>query len=101
MTNKTAIFSGRVPIETIKQLNGIDRRGLIEEIGRLIADKKLVFRDKTLEICGVDTVLPSVDTCEDCPYLDDLDMSKFNEVCEFKGLDRQQAIDKCASMLWR
>ena len=42
-----------------------------------------------------------VTDCEGCPYIDDLDMSKFNEVCEFKGLERQKAMDRCVSMLWR
>ena len=39
--------------------------------------------------------------CDGCPYVDDLDMGKFNEVCEFKNLDRQKALDRCVSMLWR
>jgi len=47
-------------------------------------------------------VIEGVNTdCENCPYMNDLDMSKFDEVCDFKGIDRQKAIDKCAQMLWR
>ena len=39
--------------------------------------------------------------CENCPYMNDLNMSAFDEVCEFKGIDRQKALDKCVQMLWR
>lgn len=47
-------------------------------------------------------VIEGVNTdCENCPYMNDLDMSKFDEVCDFKSIDRQKAIDKCAQMLWR
>lgn len=47
-------------------------------------------------------VIEGVNTdCENCPYMNDLNMSAFDEVCEFKGIDRQKALDKCVQMLWR
>ena len=43
----------------------------------------------------------SVNTdCENCPYMNDLNMSGFDEVCDFKHIDRQKALDKCVQMLW-
>ena len=92
MTDKTAIYGARVGKETIERLEGIDRRRLIEEVGRLVSEGKLVFKGDGLVTEG---------DCDGCPYVDDLDMGKFNEVCEFKDLDRQKALDRCVSMLWR
>lgn len=49
------------------------------------------------------TVIEGVNTdCDNCPYMENsLNMSAFDEVCEFKGIDRQKALDKCVQMLWR
>lgn len=59
--------------------------------------------EKNPAIHSVNTISESVNTadCENCPYMNDLDLSKFDEVCEYKGIDRQKALDRCAQMLWR
>ena len=48
-------------------------------------------------------IIPDVNTpnCDECPYVNTLNMSAFDEVCEYKGIDRQKALDKCVQMLWR
>lgn len=76
MTDKTKVITVRVPTEVYEKLRNNLRQRLID-------------------------IANGVSDCEGCPYIDDLDLSKFNEVCEFKGIDRQKAIDKCVQMLWR
>ena len=77
MTDKTKVLSVRVPVEVYEKLKDIDLRQRLTDIANDVSD------------------------CDGCPYLDDLDMGKFNEVCEFKNIDRQKALDRCVSMLWR
>lgn len=77
MTDKTKVLSVRIPTDVYTKLKDIDLRQRLTDIANGVSD------------------------CDGCPYIDDLDMGKFNEVCEFKNLDRQKALDRCVSMLWR
>ena len=112
MTEKTAVMTVRVPREVIDTLEGIDRRKMLEKLVKWLNEVKLVREEDQIVIRGsvytedksVYTQDESVYTndCDGCPYIENaLDMSKFNEVCEYKGLDRQKAIDRCVQMLWR
>ena len=112
MTEKTAVMTVRVPREVIDTLEGIDRRKMLETLVKWLNEGKLVREEDQIVIRGsvytedksVYTQDESVYTndCDGCPYIENaLDMSKFNEVCEYKGLDRQKAIDRCVQMLWR
>ena len=82
-----------------KYLNRESAESLIRQIKRGEIDLTL----KGVEFMRVNTEVESVNTndCDNCPYMNDLDMSKFDEVCEYKGIDRQKALDRCAQMLWR
>lgn len=97
MTDKTVVYTARVPKEVMEIMGDIDKRKVLEGVAKLISEGML-----HLEGGNIVTV-PSVYTdCEGCPYIENaLDMSKFDEVCEYKGLDRQRALDRCAQMLWR
>lgn len=107
MTEKTASFSVRVPVEVKEKIAGELTRSCLEGLVKQIERGEIVL---TSDGVSVNTYLESVNTkqvsvntsdCDNCPYMDDLDLSKFNEVCEFKGIERQKAIDKCVQMLWR
>ena len=66
--------------------------------------KGVVFKRVNTEPKSVNTPAKSVNTpdCENCEFaFNALDMTGFDEVCEFKGIDRQKALDKCVQMLWR
>lgn len=110
MTKKTEVLSIRLNKEDKdyigKYLNRESIEGMIGQIKR----KEIEVRSKGVVFPGVDTNSPSVNTsevsvntndCEGCPYITELDMSKFDEVCDFKGLDKQKALDRCVQMLWR
>lgn len=109
MTEKTTVYSARVPKEVVEILRGIEKRKAIEGLGRLISEGFLGIEEGEIvvnaSLLGVDTKSESVDTtdyCEGCPYIENaLDMSKLDKVCEYKGLDRQKSLDRCAQMLWR
>lgn len=113
MTEKTVIYSARVPKEVTEVLGDIEKRKVLEGVARLISEGYVSIKDGEIAANSVDTFPASVDTnisesvntedyCKGCEYMENaLDMSKFNEVCEFKGLDRQKALDKCVQMLWR
>lgn len=109
MTEKTGIYSARVPKEVLGILGGIEKRKAIEGLARVVSEGFLGIEDGEIvvnaSIPSVDTKTENVDTsdyCEGCPYIENaLDTSKFDEACEFKGLDRQQALNRCAQMLWR
>lgn len=77
MTDKTKVITVRVPTEVYEKLRNSNLRQRLTDIANDVSE------------------------CDECPYMDDLDLEKFNEVCEFKGLDRQKALDRCVSMLWR
>ena len=61
-----------------------------------VSDKNTV----TERVNRISEVVNTLD-CDNCPYVNDLNMEAFDEVCEFKGIDRQKALDKCVQMLWR
>lgn len=113
MTEKTVIYSARVPKEIVDVLGEIEKRKVLEGVARLISEGYVGIKDGEIVVNSVDTFPMSVDTnitesvdtfdyCKGCEYMENaLDMSKFNEVCEFKDLDKQKALDRCAQMLWR
>lgn len=113
MTDKTAVYSARVPKEIIEVLGGMDKRKVLENIVKMLRSGELERDGDGFKVAkSVDTQSECVytepksvyteDYCKGCEYMENaLDMSKFNEVCEFKGLDRQKALDRCAQMLWR
>lgn len=96
MTEKTATLSIRLKKEDKEKIaKKLTRKG-IESIIAQIERGEIEITDEGV---SVNTVR---DYCKGCEYMENaLDMGKFNEVCEFKGLDRQKALDKCAQMLWR
>ena len=97
----TKIVSARIP----KDVDfSVSVSQILKDVHGLLAQGVLKVEDG--EIVSVDTnITESVDTfdyCKGCEYMENsLDMSKFNEVCEFKDLDKQKALDRCAQMLWR
>ena len=103
MTELTKTLGIRLNIkdkeELSKHLNRDSAEGLLKQIRR----GEIILTSKGAEFMRVNTEAESVNTndCDNCPYMSDLDTSKFDEVCEFKGIDRQRALDKCVSMLWR
>lgn len=104
MTERTKTLSIRLNTEDKEKLSKYITRESLESILRQIKRGEIKVTSRGVEILantGVDTISESVNTCEGCPYMDDIDLSKFNEVCEFKGIDRQKAMDKCVQMLWR
>lgn len=113
MTEKTAVMTVRVPIEVKEVLEGIDRRKMLETLTKWLIEGDVEKKDGQLAINrsvytkeeSVYTETKSVyteDYCNGCPYIENaLDMSKFDEVCEYKGYERQKALDKCVQMLWR
>jgi len=83
----------------------LTRKGVVmERVNTKVGDVNTTIErvsEKNAVIDTVNTISESVNTCENCPYMDDLNMDGFNEVCEYKGIDRQKALDKCVQMLWR
>lgn len=112
MTEKTVILGIRLNKGDKEKLSKYITRESLESILRQIERGEIEIRSKGVVIPSVNTNSESVNTstksvntedyCKGCEYMENaLDMSKFNEVCEFKGLDRQKALDRCAQMLWR
>ena len=101
MTENTKTLSIRLEIKDKEELGKYLNRESAEALLRQIRRGEIALTRKGIEFSGVDTVSESVNTCEDCPYMNDLNMSGFDEVCEYKGIDRQKALDKCVTMLWR
>ena len=109
MTEATKVLSIRLESRDKEELGKYLNRESAEAILRQIKRKEIVLTKKGIEFTGVDTISESVNTkeesvntdCDNCPYMDDLNMAGFNEVCEYKGIDRQKALDKCVQMLWR
>lgn len=92
----TKIVSGRIPKEVEFD---ISVSKVLTDVYGLI--QKGVLRVEEGHAVGVNPV-DTTDYCKGCEYMENaLDMSKFNEVCEYKGLDRQKTLDRCAQMLWR
>ena len=105
LTDKSKVLTVRVPNEVAEQLEGVNKREILESLVKLRADGRIEVENNQIVVPeGVYTENESVYTndCDGCPYMENaLDMSKFDEVCEFKGLDRQKALDRCVQMLWR
>lgn len=103
MTDQTKVLSIRLENKDKEELSKYLNRESAEGMLRQIKRGEITLSRKGVEFKGVNTKSESVNTndCENCPYINDLNMEKFDEVCEYKGLDRQKALDKCAQMLWR
>ena len=124
MTENTKVLGIRLNNEDKEYLSKYLNRESAEGILRQIKRGEITLTRKGVEIKRVNTksenvntdiepilkkiktespVIPDVNTpnCDECPYVNTLNMSAFDEVCEFKGIDRQRALDKCVQMLWR
>lgn len=126
MTEKTKTLGIRINSEDKDRLAQYITRKSLESILRQIDEGEIEITDrgvKMLKNASVNTIEQSVNTtiertsenqfsktfensgvntdCNNCPYMSDLNMSGFDEVCEFKNIDRQKALDRCVQMLWR
>lgn len=108
MTESTKVLSIRLESKDKEQLQRYLNRESAEALLKQIKRGEIDLTLKGVIFTGVDTDSESVytrdesvNTCENCPYINDLDMSSFEEVCDYKGIDRQKALDKCVQMLWR
>lgn len=104
MTENTKVLGIRLDVQDKDYLSKYLNRESAEAILRQIKRGEIVLTSKGVEIKHVNTEAESVNTpdCENCEFtFNALDMSGFDEVCEFKGIDRQKALDKCVQMLWR
>lgn len=85
--------------ELQKYLNRESAEALLRQIKRgeiTLTRKGVVIERVNMDFEGVNNL-----KCETCPLVNNLNMEAFDEVCEFKGLDRQEALNKCVMMLWR
>ena len=109
MTEATKTLGIRLSVEDKAELSKYLNRESAEAILRQIKRGEIELTQKGVMFTTVNTDLKSVNTeegsvntdCDNCPYMNDLNMAAFEEVCEYKGLDRQKALDKCVQMLWR
>lgn len=103
MTESTKVLGIRLEIRDKERLSKYLNRESAEAILRQIDRGEITLTRKGVEIKRVNTESESVNTnnCDECPYINDLNMGGFDEVCEYKGIDRQKALDRCVQMLWR
>jgi len=103
MTELTKTLSIRLSNEDKEYLSKYLNRESAESMLRQIKKGEIALTPKGVEFKRVNTISESVNTldCDNCPYVNDLNMEAFDEVCEFKGIDRQKALDRCVQMLWR
>lgn len=102
MTENTKVLGIRLETRDKEELSKYLNRESAESLLRQIKRGEIDLTPKGVEIKRVNTISKNVNTdCENCPYMNDLNMSGFDEVCEFKRLDRQKALDKCVGMLWK
>lgn len=103
MTENTKTLSIRLSNEDKAELQKYLNRESAEAILRQIKRGEITLTRKGVAIERVNTISEGVNTpnCNECPYMNDLDLSKFDEVCEWKGINKQKALDKCVQMLWR
>ena len=108
MTEMTKVLSIRLNSEDKDYISKYLNRESAEAIIRQIKKGEIEITQKGVVNKGVYTESQSVNTsvntpdCENCEFaFNALDMTGFDEVCEFKGIDRQKALDKCVQMLWR
>lgn len=102
MTENTKTLSIRLENKDKEELGKYLNRQSAEALLKQIRRGEIDLTLKGVIFPSVDTDSKSVNTdCDECPYKNDLNMSGFDEVCDYKGLDRQKALDKCVQMLWR
>ena len=102
MTEATKTLSIRLENKDKDELAKYLTRESAEALLKQIRRGEIVLTRKGVDLKGVNTISESVNTdCENCPYNIGLNMRGFDEVCDYKGLDRQKALDKCVQMLWR
>ena len=101
MTEQTKVLGIRLDSTEKDEIAKYINRESVESMFRQIKRGEINITRKGVEIMRVNTFPESVNTCDNCPYINDLDMSSFEEVCDYKGIDRQKALDKCVQMLWR
>lgn len=106
MTENTKTLSIRLENRDKEELQKHLNRENAEAILKQIRRGDIAITKKGVEFMRVNTTSESVNTsvntdCDNCPYMNDLNMAAFDEVCEYKGIDRQKALDKCVQMLWR
>jgi hypothetical protein len=103
VTENTKVLGIRLEIKDKEELSKYLDRESAESLLRQIRRGEIELTRKGVVIKRVNTVSESVNTdkCEECPYVNDLNMENFDEVCEYKGIDRQKALDRCVQMLWR
>ena len=95
------VVSARIPNEiTFK----VPVSKILSSVYRLFEEGKIGLTDDGIVLKGLPQEPRGIlqNDCDGCPYMENtLDTSKFDEVCEFKGLDRQKALDRCVQMMWR
>lgn len=103
MTEMTKVLGIRLSTKDKEELSKYLNRESAEAILRQIKRREIAITRKGVEIERVNTISESVNTpnCDECPYMNDLDMTEFDNICKLKGIDRQKALDKCVQMLWR
>ena len=102
MTESTKVLGIRLENRDKEELQKYITRESLESILKQIKRGEISITRKGVEIKRVNTESKSVNTeCSECPYKSDLNMSGFEEVCDYKGIDRQKALDKCVQMLLR
>ena len=104
MTENTKVLGIRLNNEDKEYLSKYLNRESAEALLKQIKKGEIDLTLKGAVFTHVNTISESVNTpdCENCEFaFNALDMSGFDEVCEFKGIDRQEALDKCVQMLWR
>ena len=103
MTEQTKVLGIRLNAEDKDEVGKYINRESVESMFRQLKRGEIAITRKGVEFMRVNKISEPVNTfdCDNCPYINDLDMSKFDEVCDYKGIDRQKALDKCVQMLWR
>ena len=103
MTEMTKTLSIRLSNEDKAVASKYITRECVEGMIRQMKRGEISLSPKGVVIERVNKISESVNTlnCEECPYVNDLNMDAFDEVCDFKGIDRQKALNKCVEMLWR
>lgn len=103
MTDRTKVLGIRLETEDKDYIASHLTRECVEGMIRQMKRGEISLSPKGVVIERVNKISESVNTlnCEECPYVNDLNMAAFDEVCDFKGIDRQKALNKCVEMLWR
>lgn len=103
MTESTKVLGIRLENRDKEELQKYLNRESAEALLRQIKSGEIDLTVKGVVFKRVNTISENVNTsdCENCPYAKDLNMEGFDEVCEYRGIDRQKALDRCVQMLWR